>query len=402
MVVLVDTGSIKYQYLWHSICLISYGGVILICDSLNLPSGWWQMKESSILVAILVILLAVGCATVPLAPTEEDTARKEFSSPSSGTAGVYIYRNSTYGSAVLKPLHINHIFIGNTAPMTYFYLEVAPGEYTLSTLGEASEVDLNIKLKAGKTYFVRHYIKAGVFSASAGLERVTDEYGKDGVSECNLAEIENADLLASIPYAGTTGVTTSSDTLAITGVNASGNGTTVFDYYGAAEKEVTSNAYDKNLWAIALVEAEGDEQKRKAKYIELRANQLYSESNGTMSDSIPDTQPESDNGQSGTYISDITTNVKNYYFRHKKDRELLINLVQEGNKITGNAGSADSEITGTIEGDTIKFTFWSARVNMGAEVSGEWKVSDDGSRMKGVWRSKQGGTSGTWDLTKIE
>jgi hypothetical protein len=50
-----------------------------------------------------------------------------------------------------------------------------------------------------------------------------------------------------------------------------------FEYYGQAEKEISSGTYDANLWARSLVEVSGEEQKRKAKYIELRADQLYSE-----------------------------------------------------------------------------------------------------------------------------
>jgi hypothetical protein len=49
----------------------------------------------------------------------------------------------------------------------------------------------------------------------------------------------------------------------------------VFAYYAQAEEEINSGTYDANLWARALVLAEGDEQKRKARYIELRAEQLY-------------------------------------------------------------------------------------------------------------------------------
>jgi len=54
------------------------------------------------------------------------------------------------------------------------------------------------------------------------------------------------------------------------------------EYYAQAEKEIDTKAYDKNLWSKALVEVEGDETKRKAKYIELRANQLYSEKSGAI------------------------------------------------------------------------------------------------------------------------
>jgi len=49
----------------------------------------------------------------------------------------------------------------------------------------------------------------------------------------------------------------------------------VYDYYGEAEQEIAAGTYDQNLWSRALVQVEGDEQKRKAKYIELRAEHLF-------------------------------------------------------------------------------------------------------------------------------
>ena len=49
------------------------------------------------------------------------------------------------------------------------------------------------------------------------------------------------------------------------------------DYRSQAEKEIKSGTYDPGLWAEALVLVDGDEEKRYAKYIELRAEQLYSE-----------------------------------------------------------------------------------------------------------------------------
>jgi len=45
-----------------------------------------------------------------------------------------------------------------------------------------------IKTDQGMNYFVRQYIKMGVFVGGANLELVPEEEGKKGVSECNLAK----------------------------------------------------------------------------------------------------------------------------------------------------------------------------------------------------------------------
>ncbi|MCR4277564.1 MAG: multidrug resistance efflux transporter family protein [Candidatus Berkelbacteria bacterium] len=44
--------------------------------------------------------------------------------------------------------------------------------------------------------------------------------------------------------------------------------------YGKAEEELQSGSVDKGLWAHALVKSDGNEEKRKAEYLKLRAKQL--------------------------------------------------------------------------------------------------------------------------------
>jgi hypothetical protein len=182
------------------------------------------------------------------------------------------------------------------------------------------------------------------------------------------------------------------------------NGTSsAFESYGEVVAEVNSNTYDKNLWAKALVETEGDQTKRKAKYIELRANQLYSEKVGSVSDTSlylqagPNT-PGTQANLSGTYVSDITTN-SHWVFNHGKHRRLKITFEQQGNKITGTNRSANLKITGVREDDEISFFTWPSDISSG-EIKGNWKVSPDGSKIEGTWSHPHGG--GKWNLTRIE
>jgi hypothetical protein len=153
-----------------------------------------KKKEDSTMKKILMLLTLVfsvylsGCATVPMATTEDDQLRKQFSAPVEGKAGVYIYRNSNFGSALTKTVSIDGQLVGATAPMTYFYREVSPGNHTLSTQSEFSNNDLIVTTNPGLNYFVRQYIKMGVFVGGANLELASEEDGKKGVSECKLAK----------------------------------------------------------------------------------------------------------------------------------------------------------------------------------------------------------------------
>jgi len=174
----------------------------------------------------------------------------------------------------------------------------------------------------------------------------------------------------------------------------------VFEFYGVAEEEISSNSYNRNLWSKALVMVEGDEQKRKAKYIELRANQLYSQNVGSTGGSNPNEQPLSGNDITGTYISDITSSSSwPSAFDKKSNRELEIIFEQKGNRITGINDSVNLKISGTREGDTIKFLFWGSKLS-GYDIKGTWKVNSDGSKLVGTWSNPSGG--GQWNLIKIK
>ena len=183
--------------------------------------------------------------------------------------------------------------------------------------------------------------------------------------------------------------------------------TDVVAYYGQAEQEITDKTYDKNLWARAFVEVEGDEQKRKARYIELRANELFAAS--TRSKPVIGAQAavqrkpavaepvKVKNSVTGVYVSEITTNA-HWVFDKKKHRSLVVRFEQNGNSIIGISSSANLKIVATREGDDI--SFYTMPSDLGGEVKGKWKISSDGSHLEGKWTHPHG--DGKWDLRKIE
>jgi hypothetical protein len=146
-----------------------------------------MFRKTMLLLVLVASAFMVGCATVPMATDEEDSARKEFAPPPEESAGLYVYRNSSFGGALKKSVYIDGKLIGESAPMTYFYLVVTPGEHVLSTESEFSDNSLEVTLQGGKNHFVRQYIKLGVFVGGANLEQVSEQEGREGVLECKLA-----------------------------------------------------------------------------------------------------------------------------------------------------------------------------------------------------------------------
>ena len=148
--------------------------------------GYGMLKNIGML--ILISTLFSGCAAVPMEDTEKNLAAKQFNPPSNGNAGLYIYRNSFVGKSLKKDIWVNGKCIGETAPDVFFYEEVKGNmSHKISTESEFSPNDLLINVKAGIHYFIRQYIKFGIFVGGAGIELVDEEKGKKEVSTLNMA-----------------------------------------------------------------------------------------------------------------------------------------------------------------------------------------------------------------------
>ncbi len=139
-------------------------------------------------VSAIVIFLLAGCASVSMESKEKSEAAKKFSPPTAGNAGLYIYRFGSLGGALKKDIWVDGKCIGESAPNVFFYEEVKGDvEHKITTSSEFSNNDLLVKTMAGVNYFVRQFIKLGVFVGGAGLELVSEGDGKKEVSELGLA-----------------------------------------------------------------------------------------------------------------------------------------------------------------------------------------------------------------------
>jgi hypothetical protein len=146
------------------------------------------MKALPIL-SLFAALLISGCASVEMASETESSKAKEFNPPSQGNAGVYIYRNSFMGKALKKDIWIDGKCVGESAPNVFFYTEVDGGKtHKIDTESEFSPNTLEVMFEAGKNYFIRQFIKMGVFVGGAGLEQMPEEQGKKDVAELEMAK----------------------------------------------------------------------------------------------------------------------------------------------------------------------------------------------------------------------
>lgn len=141
-----------------------------------------------LLVTVVLASFVSGCATVPMEGKERADAVKAFNQPSEGHSGLYIYRAGTFGGALKKDIWVDGKCIGETAPNVFFYEEVlGDQDHKVSTESEFSPNDLLVRTDVGRNYFIRQYIKFGVFVGGAGLELVSEEEGKKAIQGLEMA-----------------------------------------------------------------------------------------------------------------------------------------------------------------------------------------------------------------------
>lgn len=134
---------------------------------------------------LIAILAASGCASVKLAPPDEDKRAKSMSAPS-GKALVYVYRHELLGAAIAMRVRVDGKLIGHTRSKTYFLIEVPPGTYKISSHSEnESAVELNAE--AGKKYYLWQEVKLlGFIISRTKLQVVDEKTGRGQMMKCKL------------------------------------------------------------------------------------------------------------------------------------------------------------------------------------------------------------------------
>jgi len=146
-------------------------------------------SKLALTVVVLSIMFFSGCSTVPLELKEMSESAKAFNTPPEGKAGLYIYRDSFIGQALKKDIWIDKKCLGETANDVFFYKDIeGDKEHKLSTESEFSANDISIQTKSGKNYYVRQYIKMGVFVGGAGLEVVEEKKAQENIKNLDMAK----------------------------------------------------------------------------------------------------------------------------------------------------------------------------------------------------------------------
>ncbi|MFC0348857.1 DUF2846 domain-containing protein [Undibacterium danionis] len=182
-------------------------------------------------ITVLSAGLLTGCASVQMAPSNEDAQAKNFTvNPQS--AKLYIYRNEFMGQSIKMPVELDGKEIGKTISKSFLVATVAPGKHSLLSKAE-NDSSLEIDTEAGKNYYIWQEIKMGFLSARSKLQLVDAAQGQAGVRESKLID---------------TGTNPAKATNAANGNNASTAGTT----------PITNQAVSTTATATPLSTTNGD------------------------------------------------------------------------------------------------------------------------------------------------
>jgi hypothetical protein len=135
---------------------------------------------------VVATALLAGCASVPMASPDADTAAKAFQADAA-TASIYVYRNESMGAAIKMPVLIDGMSVGDTASKTYIFKKVSPGSHVITSKTE-NDSTLTVDTTAGNNYFIWQEVKMGLWTARSELHLVDEAKGRAGVAECKLVQ----------------------------------------------------------------------------------------------------------------------------------------------------------------------------------------------------------------------
>ena len=141
-----------------------------------------KIGKAGLLTSLVAVAALAGCASGPA--FEEYQAQMQ--AVGDGNGRIYMYRPSSLGAAVKPAVRVNGDEVGTATAKGFFYVDLAPGEYTIATSTEA-ERSLDVTLDADEEMYVRLEIKMGAFVGHVKPVLVDAAVGKEEIKKTKYA-----------------------------------------------------------------------------------------------------------------------------------------------------------------------------------------------------------------------
>jgi hypothetical protein len=140
------------------------------------------MKIPSV-IAMLPLMVLLGCAATPEASPDRDAAAKQFEA-ASRAAVIYLYRADSPGSKGVSTVWVDGRLVGQTLPATYFRVIARPGRNSIHATGPDAG-RLEIETRPDNVYFVAmNVLGEDEGSATTVFRSVAPEAGQAAIQRC--------------------------------------------------------------------------------------------------------------------------------------------------------------------------------------------------------------------------
>lgn len=137
------------------------------------------------LLFLSLTLIMSACASVPMASMEADEEAKTFKVPANKSRICVFRDDGAFGAGLRVTAALDGKLLGQTAPMSYFVVDVEPGDHVVSRIAESNDsVRLNTRKNAA------YYVWQGFASAGCALKEVPEAEGRKRVLSCKRAMSE--------------------------------------------------------------------------------------------------------------------------------------------------------------------------------------------------------------------
>jgi len=134
---------------------------------------------------LLFIFMAYASYSQETKAEKDSIARNH--SPVEGKAIVYFLRPTSFGALIKMNIECDSVHIGSTYAGKYVYTILDTGLHHFISRAE-NNASLDIKLEAGKLYYIKQKVKMGFLFAETGLELADEKDGKKYLGKCKLSK----------------------------------------------------------------------------------------------------------------------------------------------------------------------------------------------------------------------
>jgi hypothetical protein len=142
------------------------------------------MKKTMYLFMCLFVVFASGCAATG---PKYSSYHKMIPAIPAGKGRIYFYRDaSMMGGAIRPDIKLNGKAVGESLPGGFFFVDTAPGKYSVSTSTEV-ERTLEFTLAPAETKYVRTSITMGFFAGHVAPGLVSKEEAEKALVDLSFA-----------------------------------------------------------------------------------------------------------------------------------------------------------------------------------------------------------------------